>query len=280
MDQQTASVPVARHPDTLSAEQALALFTRPRRTPQTDDELAFLGQADHRHTVTHDGRRLAAWRWGSEGPRVLLVHGWESRASHWSTLIGELRQRGLQVVAFDAPAHGQSDGDSTNVVDIGRAALAVAAQLGPVDAVAGHSVGSAATLHALAQGLRVRASVHIAGPVSLRRVLEGFARMGRMDDGERQRFLRLVESRIGAPLDSMDLPALRSGLRHPGLILHDLKDPEVPYDASVALRQAWPQATLLTVDGPGHRRIIRDSGVIGAISEFLVRTVSTGRASA
>ncbi len=277
MKPQTASATPSR--ETLGAERALALFTRPRRTPPAEDERAFLDRA-RRRTVLYDGLSLAAWQWGSAGPCVLLVHGWESHAGHWRALIERLLGDGFQVVAFDAPAHGQSGGDSTDVVDIGRATLAVAAQLGPVDAVVGHSVGSPAVLYALSQGLRVRGSVHIAGPSSLRRVLDGFARQGRMEDAERWRFQRLVEERIALPLDDMELPALQRGLLHRGLILHDPHDPEVPYAASEALHRVWPTSTLLPLEGPGHRRIIRDPAALDAIADFLARTATDGRASA
>ena len=102
------------------------------------------------------------------------------RAARWRLLSAVLGRSllavGLGVVGFDSPAHGQSEGERTNVVDIGEAVRSVAAAVGPVDAVLAHSVGSPAALHAFTTGLEVRASVHIAGPASLLRVMQGFAR--------------------------------------------------------------------------------------------------------
>lgn len=255
-------------PTAINAAAAVALLTRPSRADASPAEHALLIRAKPLE-VTSDGRRLAAWVWGERGPAVLLVHGWDSRASHLGFFVEPLLANGYKVVAFDAPGHGSSEGSESNVVDIGRVILDVANQLGPFDAVIGHSVGSPACLYAFAHGLRVSASVHLAGPSSLKRVLDRFGAMCRLPDDQRILLHQLMAEQIGASLDIMELENLAAGLRHPALILHDPHDKEVPFSESEMLNAAWTQSMLQPARGVGHRRIVQDGTTIEASIRFI-----------
>ncbi|HEX5513379.1 MAG TPA: alpha/beta hydrolase [Gammaproteobacteria bacterium] len=260
-------------PAAMTAADAVAALTQPSRAAATAAEQSLLAKA-RRLEVLSAGRRLAAWIWGEQGPAVLLVHGWDSRASHLGLFVESLLADGYRVAAFDAPAHGDSEGSHSNVVDIGRAVLEVAEQLGPLDTVVGHSVGSPACLYAFAQGLRVGASVHLAGPSSLKRVLGRFAAMCRLPDDQLTLLQQLMAEQIGAPLDAMELENLAAGLRHPALLLHDPDDREVPFSESQILHAAWPQSVLQPMPGTGHRRIVRDNAAIEASVRFLSQQLS------
>lgn len=229
----------------------LHAMTRPQRRPGSTEEKHALAGAI-RHTVEHRGLSLAAWSWGSGVP-VLLLHGWESRASHMASFVPELLRSGLRPIALDAPGHGESGGDTTNVVDYGQAVVAVAAHFGPIGGVIAHSVGSAAALHAYAQGVRVHASVQICGPTSLRRVLRRGGKAAGLDIAEVARLEVLMAEQTGLPLEAMELTSLRSGMTHPALILHDPDDRELPVSESHSLAVAWPGSTLSLVAGLGHR---------------------------
>lgn len=240
--------------------------------PLTEAETALLDTANrHDITVRHAVRgqdeihTLATWSWGSQGPRVLLVHGWESRASHWHAWVHPLLRAGFQVTAIDNLAHGQSTGDIADVRLWGQGLLAASQALGPVHAVISHSAGSAASLYAFAHGLQVDASVHIAGPASLKRVATGFALGHGLPREEIAAFRAGLEAQLGFPMAEMDLPALQGGLRHPALILHDPQDKEVPFTESLALHEVWSLSQLVSVESVGHRRILRAPGVIAMV---------------
>ena len=57
--------------------------------------------------IPFEGQILKAYVWG-EGKTVLLVHGWGSRASHLAFLGKNIATSGFRAVAFDGPAHGNS----------------------------------------------------------------------------------------------------------------------------------------------------------------------------
>ncbi|MDF3834584.1 alpha/beta hydrolase [Cupriavidus basilensis] len=258
-----------------SVAQALKAFIEPRRFALAEGERQLL-QSGRAQRIAHEGAELAAWTWrgareAAPPPRVLLVHGWESRASHWGAWVPALTAAGFDVCVFDAPAHGDSAGTTSDVVACGRAIGSVARALGPFDMAIGHSAGSAAALYAFAHGLEVRASVHLAGPSSLVRVLAYVARAAGLPEDLRPLLRERFERYLGQPATVMDLARLAPGLRHPALLLHDPEDAEMPYAESVALARAWPQAELVPAAGLGHRRILKDADVVARAVAFLQR---------
>jgi pimeloyl-ACP methyl ester carboxylesterase len=256
-------------PDTRSHPvlQIFDALTRPRRRLASAEDLQALSGAT-RLAINHEGASLAVWSWG-EGPSVLLLHGWESRASHMFDFVPELNRAGLRAIALDAPAHGESDGDVTDVVDYGRAVISAAAHFGPLAAVIAHSVGSAAALYAYAHGVRVQASVQLCGPASLTRVLRRGGAAGGLDASGIAQLEALMEAHLGASLEEMELSSLCAGMVHPALILHDPEDRELCVSESRTLAAAWPGSTFSLVSGLGHRRILRDPSVISSAVGFI-----------
>lgn len=260
----------------MDAKTVFQLLTRPRRGAATADDVACLRSGTARR-ATVQGHGLAGWSWGDAGPRIMLVHGWESRASHLGHFVEPLRAAGFQVWAFDAPAHGDSPDSPASVVHHGKALLRIAQEHGPFDGVLAHSAGSPAALYAFRHGMRVASSVHVAGPASLERVVRRLARAGALDVEETGKLLAMMEAFIGQALASMELEALADGLRHPALLLHDPADPEVPYEETALLAQSWHGAKLVRMDGAGHRRIIRDPRTIAQTLAHFLETIPRAR---
>ncbi|MFZ6654480.1 alpha/beta hydrolase [Undibacterium sp. TJN19] len=255
-------------------EQALRAFTTPRRLGASgEDELALADAS--RHIIHFQGQQLVLWSWGKrEAVTILLLHGWESRASHMTAFVPALLQAGFRVLALDAPAHGDSDGQNTNVVDYGKAVVAVANagarhDIGQFSAVIAHSLGSAAALYAFAHGVQVTASVHLCGPSSLSRVLRRGAKLAGMDAAHISALETQMAEEIQAPLQIMDLEQLQPGMQHRSLIMHDPLDREMPVEESLALAAAWPGSHITLLADVGHRRILRAPAVIQSVADFV-----------
>jgi pimeloyl-ACP methyl ester carboxylesterase len=71
-------------------------------------------------------------------------------------------QRGRSVTVFDMPAHGRSTGRTTTLVEMTDAVTAVARATGTPDAIVGHSLGAAAAILALRDGLPARSAALLA----------------------------------------------------------------------------------------------------------------------
>jgi pimeloyl-ACP methyl ester carboxylesterase len=242
-------------------------FSSPERVPLTAQEQAALaGHAEP--PLRHEALKLARWTFG-QGPRVVFVHGWNSRGAHGLGFVAPLVEAGFSVTLFDLPGHGDSTGHACSVVHAGRALRALLADAGTAHGVIGHSMGSAASLLAFAHGVAVTRSVHLAGPSSLTPMVKGLARAHGLGPADAAAFAGWVEGFIGTRIALVDLDRLQHGLVHPGLILHDPEDRTVPFAASEALHDAWPASQLERTAGLGHRRLLADAAVIARCVAFI-----------
>jgi pimeloyl-ACP methyl ester carboxylesterase len=253
----------------LAARGAETLFgTPPRHEPRTGDE-AFLSTG-RRSTVQWEGQDLALWEWGPENrPAVVLVHGWGSRAGRFSVMGRRLLEAGHRVVAYDAPAHGQSTGHLASLVEFARALRAVADRVSPVQSLVGHSLGGAAIVLALRDGLPAKRVVLLAAPADVTRFSTAFADHLRIPERARQAMRRNLERRLNARWDDLHLPAIVARLRTPALVVHDRSDPDVPYRHAEEIVAAWRGARLLATEGLGHRALLRDPAVVASTAAFL-----------
>lgn len=227
--------------------------------------------------VTGEGasRRVRVYRWGQQGPTVLLAHGWGGHAGQWHALVPALVASGHRVVAFDALSHGASDAGAlgpqrSSVVEMSRALLAAAWHAGPVQAVVAHSLGAAATALAVREGIPLQAVVMIGPPADMHSASTSLAwRLG-IGPGVVARMQRNSEQWLGMPWSAFNVPDIgRARAVPPTLVVHDRQDKEVRWEDGAAIAGAWPGARLLTTEGLGHRRILRDAEVIGRTVSFV-----------
>jgi alpha-beta hydrolase superfamily lysophospholipase len=240
-------------------------FMTPRNLPPKPWELPLLAKAE-RITLRFG---LSALRWG-QGPAVLLMHGWEGRPTQFATLIETLVQAGYTVVALEGPAHGCSPGEQAHVAAFARALLEAAAQLPPLRAVIGHSMGGASVMLALQWGLRAEAAVSIAAPAQLLGVLRGFARRLGLPARARAAFIRQVERDVGVQVSRLDVSAYQ--LELPGLVVHAGDDQLVPASEAQVIHKAWFDSRLLLLEQGGHQRVLADPRLGEAVLELLAST--------
>jgi pimeloyl-ACP methyl ester carboxylesterase len=224
------------------------------------------------------GRPLHVVTWGAGEP-VYLVHGWGGRSEQLGGLVAPLVAAGHRVICFDGPGHGTSPGPrSTTIPELADALCAVVAEHGRPHAVIAHSLGAAVTAHAVRSGLRPRALVLLAPTADPRRVLDHFVH--RIGAGPRVRASveRAVARRVGLPWEAFHVPSLhRSVPVPPTLVVHDADDREIGPEHGRAIADAWPGARLLQTAGLGHRRLLRDPGMIDEAVRFVAAARSVRR---
>lgn len=258
----------------LGARAAARLFTMPRRHRRPDREHSILDQGS-RFTVPIVRRapfwggqaiEVAAWRWG-EGPTALLVHGWEGRGAQLGAFVEPLVEAGMSVVAFDAPGHGDSPGHRLFLSDmadcVGQLSEHIADRDGKVHAVIAHSFGSAATMLAHQRyGTDAPRNVFIAPAPMASRAITGFSEMLSLEAADQAAMAVRLEAESGVSFEELDLAHLVRDRDAGLLVLHDEDDREVSIDQARALTASWPFSQLVTTNGLGHRRILRDPAVI------------------
>jgi pimeloyl-ACP methyl ester carboxylesterase len=245
-----------------------ALFRTPPRHRHDEAEQAALARGE-RLDLRLDGRRLAAWRWNS-GPPVLLVHGWGSRGARLSSFIEPLARAGFSTIAFDAPGHGDSAGRLSSLPQFIAALETVVERLGPPAAVVAHSMGSAAAAIAMKRGLPARAAVFLAPAADPTAWTARFASVVGASDAVIGRMTRSFERKFGYRWTDFNVPRVAAALMTaPLLVFHDEDDPEVPKTDGEAIVRQWPGAELVSTRGLGHKRIVHDPEVVRRGVEFL-----------
>ncbi|HEX2296197.1 MAG TPA: alpha/beta fold hydrolase [Actinomycetota bacterium] len=222
-----------------------------------------------RVTFEVDGRRIVAYAAG-DGPPVLLVHGWGERGASLGAFVEPLTTAGYRVVGVDLPGHGASEGGQVDGFELAAAIARVCESLGGVHAVVAHSMGATTSLYAASRGAPTDALALLAPSPRLDHALVTFSQMLRLPPKAVAGLKATIERRYGADVwDRLSTESLTEGVDGPVLIVHDRDDPQVALADAETLHAALPASRLVTTDGLGHGRILRDPKVIEAVTSFL-----------
>ena len=259
---------------TVAPNAAARLFARkfatPRRFPEKPQETEWMRTARSRRLPFDGANSLAVYEWG-DGPVIVLLHGYEGRAAQLGGFARPLVESGYRVVAFDAPAHGTSDGQRSTVQEMAKALDAVARDVGPVDAIIAHSLGTTALVYCLEKGLHCEKAILISPPAQPDTFLTGIARFIGVRPRAAGRAQRLLEEEFGAPFEAFRPLLAVPTLSQKALVIHDASDRQVLIRDGEEIARNWPGAEFEMTDGLGHTRLLRDPGVVARTLAFLQR---------
>jgi len=219
----------------------------------------------------------------SEAGVVYLAHGWGGWRGQLGAFVEPLRAAGYRVVAFDAPSHGDSGPGRlgprrSTMPELADTLAAVVREHGDATAVVAHSLGTATAVLAVRDGLPAERLVLVAAIADVLGELDGFADLLRLSGSTRVLLQGLISDVAGRPLAELDVrETLRTHPVPPALVVHDRADKEVPYPVGAALAAAWPEGELLTTEGLGHHRLLRDPEVVRAVADYVTPVRSDDR---
>lgn len=258
----------------LAARAAERVWFTPPRSRLSPASAAFLGTGT-RADIRVNGRAVATWSWG-EGPAVILMHGWGGLAAQLESFVEPLVRAGYRAVAFDAPAHGASGPSSrgkrqVTLFDFSDALVELARTLDPIAGVIAHSGGCTSVGWALRKGWTVPVAVFLApmtSPITYRKV---FGQALGISQQVLDRFAANVEHDLKFRWEELVITSVSREVDTPPLlVVHDRDDRETFWRESQDIVAAWPDATLRTTTGLGHRRILRDASIVSEVVEFVV----------
>lgn len=260
---------------TLAGWATFVLFSRPLARARLSPRERSVVDDAHRGSVSVNGKAVVTYRWGDGIRPVLMVHGWQSRASRFAAFVPALVERGYSPIAFDAPGNGESEGTTTTILEYRDIISQLAAQYGTFEAVVAHSFGVLATFVALREGERVQARrvVSISGVADVEYLVDRFCALLRL----RPRLNRELRTRVERNLyrGEADIwERFRVGyraekVRVPIFVIHDESDDMADVTQAERMIAAYPrQARLLITQDLGHRTL-RDASIVTAVSAFL-----------
>jgi Alpha/beta hydrolase family len=253
------------------ARQALAQFLTPPKKPPSASEQDMLARSTL-FSIPFGSIDIRAFAWG-RGEPVLLVHGWGGYGLQLSGFVDPLVSAGYRVIAFDAPAHGDTEGIQTNGIELAHAISAIARHQGPLTGIIAHSLGAASTTLALSEGMQTDKVVYLGAMCWLSNAAKVFSRRSKLSTEVETAFRGLFELQFGR--DIWHRFAVDRSQHNPAssaLLIHDLKDREVSFEESRAIASVWSGARLIETSGLGHQRILRNESVIQQAVDFMTIT--------
>ncbi len=222
--------------------------------------------------ISFEGGELAVTTWGNKGRSVLLMHGWGGARAQMTGFVDPLLSAGYRVVAYDQPAHGESDGKTTNILEIAPTMDLVAKREGKFDSIIAHSFGTLINSYALVKrNFPPPARLVYFG--SFNRLMDALARFqaqanlpDEIIEGLRAMIYQNFE---GDVLDSIVNQTLTQQINIPALMFHDTADNVTPVEDSRAIAKAWKSAQYIETEGLGHRGALQSEAIHEQVINFL-----------
>lgn len=267
----------------VAAKQAIKLFSTPRKRAKHKVSDLVMEQAKV-FEFMFKGKILKGYEWGSGDRTILLVHGWESRGTALRSFVPILLEKGFKVVTFDAPAHGNSAGKQTNLVEFGGAIKAIINQMGGVYGIVSHSLGGAATMFALSnlqQTRQLKRLVLISSPSRILPAMEGFLDLIRAPKAVEKAFYSIIKEEMKLPLAEVDMVKMMDKVSvEKVMLIHDKADKIVPFTSSEYVAKHWNDSTLVVTEGYGHYELVKVPAVLGIVQDFLAGKPSPAKSYA
>jgi len=248
------------------------LFSRPKRRSSRKSAPDLISQAmELKHT--YKGQTLNGYMWGQGTKQILLAHGWQSHAMDFKHLIPTLVAQGYQVIGFDMPAHGDSEGKIAHPPAFSDVWAAVLQKLGAPYAIIGHSMGANAMTHVLSsrwEGPSVERFVALAPPTDPPSFFYYFCQKLKLGDDRANKLIAMTKELTGfAPQEFVMFDRFPTLKAQKVMVAYDHDDKTVPRGEMLKLKTAWQGAHFVETKGLKHNGLLKDEALRTQILHFL-----------
>ncbi len=255
----------------LAAQSAFDLFCTPG--PIKKMEMPPIFHKAEKVELLHDDIVVRGYYWKHAMPakRVLICHGFQSRAYKFEQCVCMLIKAGFEVLAFDAPAHGISDGKRINAFTYSRIILDVEKKFGPLYALICHSFGGLAACFALEEMVDSNKKLVLIAPASeTKSALKNFADLFSISKDAQTALEQLIFQIRQHDVSWYSINRAVKNISGSILWIHDTDDKQCPYIDSAPSRNGnIKNLQFMTTEHLGHNKIYRDAGVQAAVIDFL-----------
>lgn len=248
----------------------LDLFCRPQKGRTfTKKEQAFIDKATW-ETVELNGKKIQCYKWGKGSKKVLLAHGFNSNAARWRPLVSLLQDADYQIIAFDVPAHGNSDWKKVNGLLYAQVVEILMAKYHP-QFVVGHSFAGIAFAYYFSKmdNLPVEKIVLMGIPNQLQDIADVFFNTIGSSAKVRAAYFKAFKQKFEYDVDYFTLSNLLPTVPYPSLIIHDKADEIASFEGAEIIHKSWNTSQFLATQKLGHS--LQGRVVYRAILDFLAK---------
>ena len=203
-----------------------------------------------------------------DGPRLLLLHGWNADSTMLLPLARALAAAGFAVELPDLASAGLTARRHLDLQHVARRIAAEATAFGPYEAVIGHSAGGLVAALAHRAGLRAHRLVTISSPASVASLLTGYLTFTDAPAVLTPALLRLYQSQRGrdpAAIGPEDYALF--GAAH--LVIHAGNDWQVSPQAAARICEGRAGLHPVILPGCNHHSVLRHGDLAGLIQRFV-----------
>ncbi len=250
-----------------TAKKAFLLFCTPRKGRVLPAQKLYLENAKDA-IIEVKGIAIQTYRWQEEGATVLLLHGWESNSFRWRNLVPKLTEKGYNVVAMDAPAHGNS-GNTTFNAPMYADCVQKIIEIHKPAYIIGHSLGGMTLIYNQYKykNKGVEKMVALGAPSELADFMQQYQKIL----GLSKRLMGDLENYFVAHFQmrfaDFSTPKFAKTLNVKGLLIHDELDLIAPMSCSEAVHASWKRSQFIKTKGLGHS--LHQDKVRNQIIDFL-----------
>jgi pimeloyl-ACP methyl ester carboxylesterase len=212
------------------------------------------------------------FKWGTGSRKVLITHGWGSKAADFMEMIISLRAIGdLEIIAFDAPGNGRSEGELSNLLLFMEAVKATILNFGEPDIVIGHSLGGMANSIILNEmNIKPSLLISIAPLIRLKENFEASMDAAGVAHEAQASFLKSFEDLYKKPASYYNLHnryLFGEDLNH--WLAYDKNDRISTFDYMSDFLREHPSIKNQSYEDVGHDRIIKSPQVIDDVVNLI-----------
>ncbi|MCX2474048.1 alpha/beta hydrolase [Pedobacter sp. MC2016-05] len=211
---------------------------------------------------------INCFSWGDGKTKILLTHGWASKALDFYELIMVLRKlEDVEIIAFDAPGNGSSVSELSNLILYKDSVKAIIEKYEVVDFVIGHSLGAMANILALQDlAIQPKLLMSIAPLIKLKEnFVQSLESIG-VNQADQDIFFSNFELEVKVPANHfnlLNLYHLDASIKH--LVIYDPEDHISPYPYLQDFLTQNKEITAIKFEDMGHFKIIKSPEVISLI---------------
>lgn len=204
---------------------------------------------------------------------ILILHGFSSSIHKFDHLATAFVQKNYRVLAFDAPAHGASDGKMVTALDYSAMVQHIIKNFGPIHAFVAHSFGGLAiclALESLAQPLSAKVVLIAPATETTTAINDAFQFLKVANPAVKEALHQHIESISGKPAEWYSVRRAVKNFVSPILWIHDYEDFITPIsDVLKSKEDNNAHVQFFFTRGLGHQKIYRDATVKEKIIQFL-----------
>jgi pimeloyl-ACP methyl ester carboxylesterase len=256
-----------------AAEIAYELFCTPRKPRKKLKEPPLFHKAEKLHLLVKEST-LKGFRFTPQQPngnKILILHGFSSYSYKFEKYVSLFKKQGFEVVAFDAPAHGLSEGKIINALIYKEAILQIEANFGPFYGLMGHSLGGLAGALAFQEfnDQANRRLVMVAPAVRTQRAIEHFYSLLPVDEKIRVAIDQLFKEITHLTIEEISVNHAIKHIQSPILWIHDKNDNICIFDDVLPIMNEKPEHIRFVItEGLGHSRIYKEASISNTIDHF------------